>query len=82
MADTLIIVESPTKARTISRFLSKGYQVIASLGHIRDLPKSRFGISLEDDFKPEDNEAARTVPENIVEIVMIITITISKRFFI
>jgi len=53
MADTLIIVESPTKARTISRFLSRGYQVRASLGHVRDLPKSRFGIAIEDDFEPD-----------------------------
>lgn len=44
----LIIVESPAKARTIKNFLTKEYEVIASKGHIRDLPKSRFGISLDD----------------------------------
>ncbi len=44
----LIIVESPAKARTIKNFLGKEYEVIASKGHIRDLPKSRFGISIED----------------------------------
>jgi DNA topoisomerase I len=44
----LIIVESPAKARTIKNFLVKGYEVIASKGHIRDLPKSRFGITLDD----------------------------------
>ncbi len=43
----LIIVESPAKARTIKNFLGKGYEVIASKGHIRDLPKSRFGIKVE-----------------------------------
>ena len=43
----LIIVESPAKARTIKNFLGKGYEVIASKGHIRDLPKSRFGIKIE-----------------------------------
>ena len=43
----LIIVESPAKARTIKTFLGKGYEVIASKGHIRDLPKSRFGITVE-----------------------------------
>ena len=52
MADTLIIVESPAKARTINRFLSRNHQVKASQGHVRDLPKSRFGIDLEADFEP------------------------------
>lgn len=45
----LIIVESPAKARTIKNFLGKGYEVIASKGHIRDLPKSRFGITIDED---------------------------------
>jgi len=50
----LIIVESPTKAKTITNFLGKEYKVIASKGHIRDLPKSSFGIKIEDkNFKPE-----------------------------
>jgi len=50
----LIIVESPTKARTITNFLGKDYKVIASKGHIRDLPKSSFGIKIEEgSFKPE-----------------------------
>jgi len=45
----LIIVESPAKARTIKTFLGKGYEVIASKGHIRDLPKSRFGITVDEE---------------------------------
>ncbi len=45
----LIIVESPAKARTIKNFLGKGYEVIASKGHIRDLPKSRFGITIDEE---------------------------------
>jgi len=47
----LIIVESPAKARTIKNFLGKGYEVIASKGHIRDLPKSRFGIAIDEETK-------------------------------
>lgn len=52
-AKTLIIVESPAKARTISKFLGKNYKVKASMGHIRDLPKSRLGINIENEFKPK-----------------------------
>lgn len=48
----LIIVESPTKAKTISRFLGKGYKVLSSFGHVRDLPKSKMGIDIEKDFTP------------------------------
>jgi len=49
----LIIVESPTKAKTISKFLGKDYDVESSYGHIRDLPKSKLGIDIEHDFEPE-----------------------------
>jgi len=49
----LIIVESPTKAKTISRFLGDGYEIIASMGHIMDLPKSKLSIDIENDFKPD-----------------------------
>jgi DNA topoisomerase-1 len=49
---TLIIVESPTKARTISSFLGKNYEVVSSYGHIRDLPKSKIGIDIDNGFEP------------------------------
>ncbi len=49
----LVIVESPTKARTISKFLGKGFLVESSFGHIRDLPKSKLGIDLEKNFEPQ-----------------------------
>jgi len=52
-AKNLIIVESPTKAKTISQFLKDGYQIESSYGHVRDLPKSRLGIDVEHNFQPQ-----------------------------
>ena len=53
MADKLIIVESPAKANTIKKFLGGNVKVMASMGHIRDLPKSKMGIDIEHDFEPQ-----------------------------
>ena len=53
MADKLIIVESPAKANTIKKFLGGNTKVVASMGHIRDLPKSKMGIDIEHDFEPQ-----------------------------
>jgi len=53
MAKSLVIVESPTKAKTLSKYLGRNYQVIASVGHLKDLPKSKLGIDLEHDFEPQ-----------------------------
>ena len=53
MADKLIIVESPAKANTIKKFLGGSTKVIASMGHIRDLPKSKLGIDVENNFEPQ-----------------------------
>jgi DNA topoisomerase-1 len=53
MPNRLIIVESPSKARTLAKFLGAGYTVKASMGHIRDLPKSTLGVDLENGFRPE-----------------------------
>ncbi|MCI8497726.1 MAG: type I DNA topoisomerase [Clostridiales bacterium] len=49
----LVIVESPAKAKTIKKYLGSGYEVMASMGHVRDLPKSKLGIDLENDFEPQ-----------------------------
>ena len=53
MAEKLVIVESPAKANTIKKFLGGSTKVVASMGHIRDLPKSKLGVDLEHDFEPE-----------------------------
>ncbi len=53
MAKNLVIVESPAKAKTIKKFLGSSYQVVASNGHVRDLPKSQMGVDLEHDFEPK-----------------------------
>lgn len=53
MTDKLIIVESPAKANTIKKFLGGNTKVVASMGHIRDLPKSKLGVDIEHDFEPE-----------------------------
>lgn len=49
----LVIVESPAKAKTIQKYLGPGYEVIASMGHVRDLPKSKMGVDTENDFQPQ-----------------------------
>lgn len=53
MAKNLVIVESPAKVKTIKKFLGSNYQVMASQGHVRDLPKSQLGIDVEHDFEPK-----------------------------
>ena len=53
MAKNLVIVESPSKATTIKKFLGSTYEVVASNGHVRDLPKSTLGIDIENDFEPK-----------------------------
>ncbi|MBI2012329.1 hypothetical protein HYS90_00190, partial [Candidatus Curtissbacteria bacterium] len=49
----LVIVESPTKARTLGQFLGKDYQITASMGHVRDLPRGEFGVDVEHGFEPK-----------------------------
>ncbi len=53
MAKSLVIVESPAKARTINKYLGAGFKVVASMGHIRDLPKNKLGVDVEAGFSPE-----------------------------
>ena len=49
----LVIVESPAKAKTIEKYLGRGYKVTASMGHLRDLPKSKMGVDIEHGFEPQ-----------------------------
>ena len=53
MADNLVIVESPAKANTIKKYLGKNYKVMASMGHLVDLPKSQIGVDLDNNFEPK-----------------------------
>src|SRR6478672_5948647 len=53
MAKSLVVVESPAKAKTINKYLGRDFKVIASMGHIRDLPKSKLGVDVDDDFSEE-----------------------------
>jgi DNA topoisomerase IA len=52
MAKSLVVVESPAKAKTINKYLGRDYKVIASMGHVRDLPKSKLGVDVDEGFEP------------------------------
>ena len=52
MAKSLVIVESPAKAKTINKYLGRDYKVLASMGHVRDLPKSKLGVDVDEGFAP------------------------------
>ena len=53
MGKNLLIVESPTKAKTLGKYLGNNFRILASVGHIKDLPKSKLGVEVQDDFRPE-----------------------------
>ena len=67
MAKALVVVESPAKAKTINKYLGRDYKVVASMGHIRDLPKSRLGVDVENDFA-EQYESIATRKKVIKEL--------------
>ena len=50
---SLVIVESPAKAKTLEKYLGSGFKVVASMGHLRDLPKSKMGVDIENGFEPK-----------------------------
>jgi DNA topoisomerase-1 len=65
-ATKLVVVESPTKAKTINKYLGKDYYVTASMGHVRDLPRNRFGIDIDNDFEPDYIEIYRKRKHNSI----------------
>src|SRR5712664_1108503 len=67
MAKNLVVVESPAKAKTINKYLGRDYKVLASMGHIRDLPKSKLGVDVENDFA-EEYESIATRKKVIKEL--------------
>src|SRR6266540_4594813 len=64
MAKQLVVVESPTKAKTLERYLGPDYRVQASYGHVRDLPEKKLGVDVDDDFQPE-----YVIPEGKKDVV-------------
>ena len=71
MADNLVIVESPAKAKTIEKYLGNGYKVASSFGHISDLPSKNIGIDVEDNFKPkyEISTDKKSIVKNLRDLV-------------
>ena len=67
MAKALVVVESPAKAKTINKYLGRDYKVVASMGHVRDLPKSKLGVDIENDFT-EDYETLASRKKVIKEL--------------
>ncbi len=70
MAENLVIVESPAKAKTIEKFLGPGYKVASSFGHISDLPSKNLGIDVEGSFEPKYEVSAdkKTVVKNLSDL--------------
>ena len=77
MAKYLVIVESPAKVKTIKKFLGKNYEVMASNGHVRDLPKSQLGFSPENDFEPK----YITIRGKRIKFISQLTRTVKERQF-
>ena len=90
MAKYLVIVESPAKVKTIKKFLGANYEVEASNGHVRDFPKSQFGIDVENDFEPKYIPSAvrgnylpnfARQPKKLIRFILPLTLTVKEKQF-
>ena len=89
MANSLVIVESPAKVKTIKKFLGSTYEVDASNGHVRDLPKSQLGIDVENDYEPKyitirgkgDILAKLRKEEKQIKFISQLTLTVREKRF-
>ena len=90
MSQNLVIVESPAKAKTIEKYLGKNYVVEASMGHVRDLPKSKLGVDIEDNFNPkyitirgkgELISKLRKAAKKQIKFILQLTQTVKERLF-
>ena len=88
MAKYLVIVESPAKVKTIKKFLGSNYDVQASNGHVRDFPKSQFGIDVENDFEPKyitirgkGELLANLRLKRLIRFILQLTLTVKERQF-
>ena len=84
----LVIVESPAKAKTIKKYLGSGYEVVASMGHIRDLPEKRLSVDIRHGFKPKydiikgKEELAEELKKRAAKSEEIFLATVRERLFL
>ena len=81
MAHYLVIVESPAKVKTIKKFLGSNYTVVASQGHVRDLPKSSLGIDVEHDYEPKFISISRGAFKDAFTAFFVISLKVILRIF-
>lgn len=90
MAKYLVIVESPAKVKTIKKFLGSSYEVVASNGHVRDMPKSSMGIDFENDYEPkyitirgkgEKLAELRRYVKRLIKFIWQLTRTVKEKLF-
>ena len=81
MAKNLVIVESPAKMKTVKKFLGANYTVEASNGHVRDFPKSQFGIDVDNDFEPKYITIRGKGEKKQIRSILQLTLTVREKQF-